>query len=64
MKKELLDQIWPFALSVEHPPGHRCLECRVLRIALSGGGDEVRIREGFRKCEDGKWEDVEPKEGA
>lgn len=63
MRRDILEKAIGMALSIEHPPGHRCLECRVLRIALSGGGDEVRIREGFRKCEDGKWEDVEPKEG-
>jgi hypothetical protein len=64
MKRELFDQMWPFALSPEHPPGHRCQACRVLRVAFSGGGDEAYIREGFRKLEDGKWEDTEGKEGA
>lgn len=63
MRRDILEKAIGMALSIEHPPGHRCLECRVLRVAFSGASEESYIREGFRKREDGKWEDVEPKEG-
>lgn len=41
--------------ATNHPPGHRCLECCVLRVALSGAREADFKREGFVKGADGKW---------
>lgn len=45
-----------------HPPGCRCVECRVLCAALSGGSDAAWARYGFKRLPDGKLVDVEPQE--